>query len=81
MKMKEIQTKSLFDAPLKCHPEYVPNTGADPGGAPGVRPHPPKIGKKIIFWHKIVIFSYEIPQKCSRLPPLGTIFLSVPPLT
>ena len=26
MKMKEIQTKSLFEASLKCHPEYVPNT-------------------------------------------------------
>jgi hypothetical protein len=51
MKMKEIQTKSLFDAPLKCHPEYVPNTGADPGGAPGVRPPPPppKLEKKLFF--------------------------------
>jgi hypothetical protein len=26
-------------------------------------------------------FSYEILQKCSRLPPLGAIFLSAPPLT
>jgi hypothetical protein len=26
-------------------------------------------------------FSHEIPQKCSRLPPLGAIFLSAPPLT
>ena len=24
-------------------------------------------------------FSHEIPQKCSRLPPLGAIFLSAPP--
>jgi hypothetical protein len=56
------------------------NTGADPGGgvhstrAPGARP--PKIGKNMIFWRKIVIFSHEIPQKCSRLPPLGAILLS-----
>jgi hypothetical protein len=26
-------------------------------------------------------FSHEIPQKFSRLPPLGAIFLSAPPLT
>jgi hypothetical protein len=42
--------------------------GGGGGGAPGARP--PKIGKHI---------SLEIPQKCSRLPPLGTIFLSAPP--
>ena len=31
-------------------------TGANPaGGAPGARP-PPKIGKNMIFWRKIVIF-------------------------
>jgi hypothetical protein len=38
---------------------------------------PPKIGKNKIFWRN---FSHEISQKCSRLPPLGAIFLSAPPL-
>ena len=41
-------------------------TGADPwggvGGAPGARP-PPKIGKNMIFWRKIVIFHTKYPQK------------------
>jgi hypothetical protein len=37
--------------------------------------------KNMIFWRKIVIFSREIPQKFSRLPLLGAIFLSAPPLT
>ena len=51
--------------------------GADlRGGATGARP--PKIGKNLIFWRKIVIFSHEIPQKFSRLPPLGAFFLSTP---
>jgi hypothetical protein len=49
-------------------------TGADPGGAPA----PPKIGKDMIFWRKIV-FSHEIPQQFVCLPPLGAIFLSAPP--
>ena len=31
------------------------------------------------FWRKIVIFHTKYPQKCSRLPPLGSIFLSAPP--
>ena len=44
-----------------------PYTGADPGGAHPARPPPPKIGEKKIFWRKI-------PQKFSRLPPLGAIF-------
>ena len=39
-------------------------TGADPAGCA-----PPKIGENMIFWHKIVIFSHEIPQNFSRLPP------------
>jgi hypothetical protein len=46
------------------------------GGAPGTRP--PKIGKNMIFWRKIVIFH---PPKFSRLPLLGDIFLSAPTLT
>jgi hypothetical protein len=40
---------------------------------------PPKIGKNMIFLRKIVIFLHEIPQKFSRLRPLGAIFLSAPP--
>ena len=48
------------------------------GGAPGARPPPPKIGKNMIFWRKIVI-SHEIPQTFSRLPQFVTIFLSAPP--
>ena len=53
--------------------------GVDPGG--GAPPPPPKIGKNMIFWRKIVIFHTKYPQKCSRLPPFGAIFLSAPPLT
>ena len=52
------------------------NQGRIQGGAPGARP--PKIGKNMIFWRN---FSHEIPQQFSRLPPLGAIFLSAPPLT
>ena len=73
--------------------------GGSSGGCvhPAHGPPPPEIGKNIIFWRKIVIFtrnypknfrvslnrdfSHEILQKCSRLPPLGAIFLSVPPVT
>ena len=39
------------------------NTGADPGGggcAPGARP--PKIGKNMIFWRKIVFFHTKYPK-------------------
>jgi hypothetical protein len=37
------------------------NAGADPeGGAPGAPP--PKIGKNIIFWSKIVIFHTKYPK-------------------
>jgi hypothetical protein len=34
----------------------------------------PKIGKKMIFWRKIVIFYTKYPQQFSRLHPLGAIF-------
>jgi hypothetical protein len=34
--------------------------GADQGGAPGARP--PKIGKNMIFWRKIVIFHTKYPN-------------------
>jgi hypothetical protein len=53
--------------------------GADPGVGRTRRPPPPKIAKNMIFWRKIVFFSHEIPQIFSRLPPLGAIFLRVPP--
>ena len=46
------------------------------GGAPS-----PKIGKNMIFWHKIVIFYTRYPKKFSRLPPLGAIFFKCAPLT
>ena len=52
--------------------ERLPLTisGADPeGGVPGARP-PLKL-EKIRFFG---VFSHEIPQKFSRLPPLGPIF-------
>ena len=42
--------------------------GGSRGGAPP--PPPPKIGKDMIIWRKNRDFSHEIPQKCSRLPPL-----------
>jgi hypothetical protein len=32
------------------------------GGAPGARPPPPKIGKNMIFWRKIVIFHTKYPK-------------------
>ena len=41
------------------------DTGADPGGggrAPGAAP-PPKIGKIMICWRKIVIFHTKYPKK------------------
>ena len=44
---------------------WIDAPGMDPGGAPGAPPH------------KI---SPEKPPKFSRLPPLSTIFLSLPPL-
>jgi hypothetical protein len=35
---------------------------------------PPKIGKNMIFWRKIVIFQTNYPKNISRLTPLGAIF-------
>jgi hypothetical protein len=40
---------------------------------------PPKIGKKYDFLAQNRDVSHEIPQKFSRLLPLGAIFLSAPP--
>ena len=54
--------------------------GRIPGEGRTRRASPLKLEKNIIFWRKIVIFLHEITQKCSRLPRLGAIFLSAPPL-
>ena len=53
------------------------NRGGSRGAAPGAPP--PKIGKNMIFWHKIVIFHTKYPQNFRAFPPLGAIFLSAPP--
>jgi hypothetical protein len=45
----------LFDIPLSLQV----NSGADPGGGGA----PPKIGKNMIFWRKIVIFHTIYPNK------------------
>jgi hypothetical protein len=37
-------------------------TGADPGGGRTRRATPPKIGKNMIFWRKIVIFHTNYPK-------------------
>jgi hypothetical protein len=40
---------------------FVTTTGADPGGGvPGMCP--PKIGKNMIFWRKIMIFHTKYPK-------------------
>jgi hypothetical protein len=46
----------------------IDSAGADQGGgAPGART-PPKIGKNMIFWRKIVIFHTKYPNKfCASL--------------
>ena len=52
---------------------------ADPvGGAPGGRP-PPKIGKNMIFWRKIVIFRTKYPKNFHASLRSAQFFLSVPP--
>jgi hypothetical protein len=43
----------LFDIPLSLQV----NSGADPGGGA-----PPKIGKNMIFWRKIMIFHTKYPK-------------------
>ena len=59
-----------------CFYKCIIYRGGSRGGSP-----PLKLEKKLIFWRKIVIFLHEMPQKFSRLPPLGAIFLSASPLT
>jgi hypothetical protein len=38
-----------------------------------------KIGRNMIFWHKIVIFHTKYPKNVCTSPPLGAIVLSAPP--
>ena len=63
---------------------YTLFSGADPGGGGGgAHPAcaPPKIGKNMIFLHKIVIFHIKYPKNC-RASLLSAQFFSVlPPLT
>ena len=52
--------------------------GADPeGGAPGARP--PKIGRNMIFWRKIVIFHTKYPQNF-RASLRSALFFKCAPL-
>ena len=54
--------------------------GADPGGAPGA---PPKIGKNMIFWRKIVIFHTKYPKYFRASLRSAQFFFkcALPPLT
>jgi hypothetical protein len=46
----------------------IDSAGADQGGVAPAAPPPPKIGKKMIFWRKIVIFHTKYPNKlCASL--------------
>ena len=47
------------------------SAGADPGGGgvPRHAPPPPKIGKNMIFWRKIVIFHMKYPKKNLSVAP------------
>ena len=44
-------------------------SGADPGGAHPAHAPPPKIGKNMSFWRKIVIFTRNTPKKMLSAPP------------
>ena len=60
--------------------ELLHTSGADPGGgAPGARPPPPKIGKNMIFWRKIVIFHTKYPNNFRASFRSAQFFLSAPP--
>jgi hypothetical protein len=63
-----------FDIPEKK--EKAGGGGGGGGGAIGAPPPPPpKIGKNMIFWHKIVIFHTKYPKQF-RTPSARRIFLS-----
>jgi hypothetical protein len=52
------------------------------GGAPGAHPPPPpKIGKNMIFWRKIVIFRTKYPKNFRASLRSAQFFLSAHPLT
>jgi hypothetical protein len=48
--------------------------GAEPGAPP-----PPKIGKNMIFWRKIVIFYTKYPNNFRASLRSAQFFLSAPP--
>ena len=54
------------------------SSGADPGGG-GCAPHPPKIGKNMIFWRKIVIFHTKYLKKNFAPPSARRIFFKFTP--
>ena len=58
--------------------------GTDQGRIQGgltrsVPPPPPKLEKKMIFWHKIVIFHTKYPKKFNASLRSAQFFLSAPP--
>ena len=72
----QIHVLKITSLRQRLDPRYSPNliqpTGADPeGGAPGAHPPPPppKIGRNMIFWHKIVIFHTKYPKKKFNYAP------------
>jgi hypothetical protein len=48
------------------------------GGAPGARP--PKIGKNMIFWRKIVMFDTKYPKNVHASLHSAQFFLVPPPI-
>ena len=59
------------------------STGADPGGGGGggASVRPPKIGKNMIFWRKIVIFHTKHPNNLAPPSARRNFFKYAPPLT
>jgi hypothetical protein len=56
---KVYSDRTVYDYALLCKRIF---TGADPEGAHPARGPPPKIGKNMIFWRKIVIFHTKYPN-------------------
>jgi hypothetical protein len=75
--MNSVLTSSVVDSGLIL--------GADPGGGHTrhvtTTPPPPKIGKNMIFWHKIVIFHTKYPKNVHSSLHSAQFFLSTSPLT
>ena len=57
--------------------KYMHTRGGSSGGAPGARP--PKIGKNMIFWRKIVIFHTKYPNNFALPSTRRNIFKCAPP--